>query len=537
MCLRAANRAEQAIAVIHDIKQYLPNEIYIINSFANLALSMMQSTLAIDISTKYQTNDLQTHFITAKAHMQLENWSAAILMWNKLSEKAPTQPEVYKNKSLCYAKTREYEQAISAFASFINYAKQDSLNYLKFADLYILARDIKNARKQLEHAISLKDCSLIRYEIEIRVCRFEHNQELALIAAEKAINLSPYNYIAWGAKQEIGDQNTNTIAHLAQLLNLSLANNYENQQNLFILAKAYEKDAQYQLAFRCFDKANKMQEEVIKDSKLSYDYSDASSHAQFLKQVFFSFKKTEQSTPKNIFIVGMPRSGTTLIDRILSQHPNIKSSGENDALAHFIENKIIQQKNANDKNWEEFFNQNRKDFQRLYNEKTALNSEIIVDKMPHNFRYVGAILSVFDDAKVIQMRRTPEDLALSIFSQPFAPHHNYAANLKHIAHAIFQANKLMDFWSEQFPDNVIDVNYNQLTNSPINIASEVYKFCRLDWKDEYLSFHKTHVNSFTFSELQVRKPINTDKQNFARHYKKELAIFRGFYQELSQSKC
>ena len=247
-------------------------------------------------------------------------------------------------------------------------------------------------------------------------------------------------------------------------------------------------------------------------------------------------KDITQLAPSNIFIVGMPRSGTTLMDRILSQHPCIESSGENEALALFIENKVNAQKNNTAINWQEFFSKNKQEILSSYRAKTALNADIIVDKMPHNYRYVGAILSIFEQVKVIQMRRAPEDLALSIFSQPFAPHHNYAANLKNIAHAIFQANKLMDFWRDSFPGQVIDVNYNQLTNAPQEEAQLIFKFCNLDWNDDYLNFHKEHVNSFTFSELQVRQPINTNKQNFSRHYQQELAIFSQFYHELSEDK-
>jgi hypothetical protein len=358
-----------------------------------------------------------------------------------------------------------------------------------------------------------------------------------LVAADQALKINPQNYIAWGAKQEIGHQYQETIHQLSPLLNDKADNNYENQQNLFILAKAYEKSELYPLAFQSFRKANALQVEIIKNNDLVYDFSQAAVNAQFLKQVTSSIIKKSKSVPSNIFIVGMPRSGTTLMDRLLSQLPNVTSSGENEALAHFVENKINQQQDKNDYNWQRFFQQNAEVFKQSYLDKTALNAEIIVDKMPHNFRYVGAILAIFEQAKVIQMRRTPQDLALSIFSQPFAPHHNYAANLKTIAHAIFHANKLMDFWAKKFPNQVIDVNYNLLTNNPAKIASQTFEFCHLTWQDEYLNFHKTHVNSFTFSELQVRQPINTKKQNFARHYEKELAEFRNYYQELVQSKC
>jgi tetratricopeptide (TPR) repeat protein len=545
MCLNSANKAEAAYELINNIKEMLPNDRQIINSFAHLALKINQPKLSLEIATKYQNNTSvksspQTDIIIAQANMQSENWAAAIAIWLRLSHTLSNQQAVIqKSLSICYAKLRQYDNAVSAFKKFLEHTPVISLNLLKFADLYLLARDVKQARLELNNAIALSDNSLTRYEIEIRICRLENKTELAIAAADNALALNPESYIAWGAKQEIGAQHEHTVASLSHLLESSIENNYQNQQNLFILAKAYEKLAQYPLAFRCFTKANTLQEDIISKSNLSYDHDAANNHHKFLSQVSSTnySKDITQLPPSNIFIVGMPRSGTTLMDRILSQHPSIESSGENEALALFIENKVNAQKNNTAINWQEFFSKNKQDILSSYRVKTALNADIIVDKMPHNYRYVGAILSIFEQVKVIQMRRAPEDLALSIFSQPFAPHHNYAANLKNIAHAIFQANKLMDFWRDSFPGQVIDVNYNQLTNAPQEEAQLIFKFCNLDWNDDYLNFHKEHVNSFTFSELQVRQPINTNKQNFSRHYQQELAIFSQFYHELSQDKC
>ena len=538
MCLRAANQAKQAIKLISNIKPHLPNDVYILNSFAHLALSLKQPALALEIASKQQADNSQTLFIAAQAHMQIENWSLAIAAWQKLCTSGLKQSEVQKNLSICFAKLRQYDKAIMAFKQYLNNAKPDSVNLLKFADLYILARDVTQARVQLDKAILLGDVSLTRYEIEIRVCRFENNNDVALIAADAALKLNPFSYVAWGAKQEIGKQHKQTAENLAHLIDEPATHDYETQQNLFILAKAYEKLERYSLAFRCFSKANELQEDVIRENNISYDYLHETKHINFLQQVYASPLLNHATLPaKNIFIVGMPRSGTTLMDRILSQHPKTKSSGENEALALFVENKINAQKDNKAINWELFFQKNRQSFANSYVTKTALDAEIIIDKMPHNFRYVGAIVSIFEQVKVIQMRRTPEDLALSIFSQPFAPHHNYAANLKNIAHAIFHANKLMDFWRASFPNQVIDVDYNQLTTKPEKEANRIFDFCHLTWNDDYLNFHAKHVNSFTFSELQVRQPINTSKQNFSRHYENELSIFREFYSELSKPKA
>ena len=91
----------------------------------------------------------------------------------------------------------------------------------------------------------------------------------------------------------------------------------------------------------------------------------------------------------------------------------------------------------------------------------------------------------------------------------------------------------MDFWASTFPDQVINVNYEELVQSPDQVSSKLFEFCHLEWSKEYLNFFQQSVTSFTFSELQVREAINTKKINFSSNYKKQLAIFTDTYNALA----
>ncbi|MEW6981793.1 sulfotransferase [Colwelliaceae bacterium 6471] len=536
LCLQAANQKDKAISVINTIKSNLPNDQHILIAFAHLALNLNQPSLVIDILKLYELSDLQSFSLTASAYMALNDWKSAKQLWERLSKKSPSTPIFWEKLSLCAAKLREYALANSTFETFMTLSPKSSINHLKYADLCIISKDLATARTQLNYAISLNDVSLTRYELEASICRLEHNVEQAIVAANKTISLAKESHTAWEIKLELSKEYEECVTNLHHLYTDSISNTYENQHNLFTLAKAYEKLENFDLAFRCFEKANKLQGDQQQMAGLGYIKEQVVKDHMFYKALRASPINDLSAQTKNIFIVGMPRSGTTLMDRIISQHPSVTSCGESEALATAVDHRANKNKHSVDFNWDTFLKGFSSEIFQYYSNEMPTSSDIIVDKMPHNFLYVGAMVAIFKNVKIIQMRRTPEDLALSLFSHPFALHHNYATDLEDTAHSIYHANKLMDFWCKQYPENVMDVNYEDLAKIPLETAKRIYNFCNLTWDDDYLNFHKKNVSSFTFSEVQVRQPINTSKINFSRHYEKQFSPFRKAYNALVQSK-
>lgn len=539
LCLQAANKPSQAITVINNILGHVPNDISLIMPLAQIAFTLKSYALTIKLLTIFPQSSSEAQTLLANTYFKAEHWPQAQQLYFSLLNISPTNSLFWQNAAISSAKNRDYQQAITAFSRFIELTPERSKNHLKFADLYLLAKNTLKARKQLDIAIALCDISLSRYELEAKINRLENNYPQAIASANNAINIDSYNAIAWQIKAELGKEIKACISQLSYLHNDEIENNYQNQQNLYTLAKTYESEHRFSQAFDCFVKANNIQNHQLTEHGLTFNPQTHAKEYAELSKIYVKYaSEANQSTrtaPSNIFIVGMPRSGTTLVDRLLSQDINIQSSGENEALAFAIEHKLKQEQKLAVPNWQDFFNKNANELLQTYQQRTSLRSNIIVDKMPHNFRYVGAIDAIFNNAKIIQMRRNPQDLALSIFSHAFALEHNYATDLSAIAHAIFQANKLMDFWAAEFPENVINVNYEELVTAPNEIGSALFEFCQLTWQKEYLNFFEKSVSSFTFSELQVRQAINTKKINFSAKYQERLSEFNDTYNRLAQA--
>jgi len=227
--------------------------------------------------------------------------------------------------------------------------------------------------------------------------------------------------------------------------------------------------------------------------------------------------------PSPVFIVGMPRSGTTLMEKILAQIEGVSPCGENEALG-FIASQY--QRDVDTGALPPPAQMNAGQWLCLaqrYFELTLERDAYLVDKMPFNFLHVGMILAMFPTARVIQMRRDPRDVCLSIYSKPFPDGHNYACEPEPLAHACSEAQRLMDHWQALDSSRVIDVQFEDLVRDPVAQSQRVTNFCGLPWSPACLEFHRNLSASFTFSEKQVREAISEKPVGQWRAFEKDLA--------------
>ena len=153
--------------------------------------------------------------------------------------------------------------------------------------------------------------------------------------------------------------------------------------------------------------------------------------------------------------------------------------------------------------------------------------------MPHNFRYTAAILAIYPNAKILQLRRNPVDIGRSIYCHNFNYFHPYACDIKQIAQQIYNANRLMDHWAKQYPENVLDIHYETLVEDPESYTQNVFQWLNIEWQPEYLSFYRKVQPSFTFSELQVRQAISNNRIQFSQNYPAFVQQFEQAYAEIS----
>jgi hypothetical protein len=230
-----------------------------------------------------------------------------------------------------------------------------------------------------------------------------------------------------------------------------------------------------------------------------------------------------------VFIIGMPRSGTSLVEQILASHPKVFGAGERYEFGDLVQGiagpdgaefpKVVAGMS------DEQLRAMGTDYVRAMR-SLAPQAERITDKMPSNFFHAGLIHLALPNARIIHTRRDPRDTAMSCFSILFAMGHPHTYDLAELGRYIRAYEELMEHWRRVLPKGVmLEVQYEDLVGNLEAEAKRIVAYCGLEWDDACLSFYKTKRPVRTASVIQVRQPIYNSSVGRWRPYEKELQPF------------
>jgi len=222
------------------------------------------------------------------------------------------------------------------------------------------------------------------------------------------------------------------------------------------------------------------------------------------------------TSSRPIFIVGMPRSGTSLAEQILASHPQVFGAGE---LPYWKTASLrVGTAALQNGSCEAVLRQLADEYLRLLTDLSP-DAARVVDKMPGNFAHLGMIHAALPSARIIHMRRNPIDTCLSIYFQNFHIAHSYANDLADLAHYYHQYLRLMEHWRSVLPQEVIlEVPYEALVDDQETWSRNMVDFVGLPWDAACVDFHQTNRNVSTFSKWQVRQKISRASVERWRNY-------------------
>ena len=315
---------------------------------------------------------------------------------------------------------------------------------------------------------------------------------------------------------------------------------------LFQLAAAWEKQKAYPRAFALAERAN-----TASRAHLRYDAKD---HRQRCARIRYAFSKAIYDHRRDcgyrgedaelpVFVVGMPRSGTTLVEQILAGHSRIFGAGE---LG------VIPQRIAGLNRWERRVGSGRaypdciddlspevvngiaegilKELKELAAEDKPAATQII-DKLPHNFENIGFIKFLFPEAKILSVRRDPRDIAISNYFTDYAAKHGgmgFAYDLTDIGEQLADHNLLMHHWAQLFPGQIMEVRYEALIQDPERETRRMLDYLGQPWEPEVLAFNELDRPVKTASVWQVRQPLYRSSSGRWQRYQEHLApLLRG----------
>lgn len=295
----------------------------------------------------------------------------------------------------------------------------------------------------------------------------------------------------------------------------------------FGLGKVFEDLGDYARAFGLFSQGN-----ALKRASFQYAIEAQAERFAALKRVFDEelFSRhlgSGHDDAAPVFILGMPRSGTSLIEQILASHPQVFGAGEMSVLNRIVETRFDDPTGARFP--ERLSSVTDDDLTRAgrsyVDEVRALagGASLVTDKMPGNFRLIGMIKLLMPNATVIHCRRDPLDTCLSIFKTYFTDDLPFAFDLREIGQYYRLYADLMEHWHQVLPGFVHDVQYEKIVASQAESTRGLLEICGLEWDDACLAFHKTDRAVRTASAAQVRRPIFTDSVRSSQNYGAQLA--------------
>jgi tetratricopeptide (TPR) repeat protein len=471
----------------------------------------------------------------------------------------PNKFDAFFNRGIAFEKIGELKESINSYKQAIRINPNYIIAYINLANLMNKSNLIDEAINNYHIAIKIKpDCAEAYYGLATIF------RELGLLKESEenfnlAIKFNPNFYDALNnfgvLLQELGRLDEAKLKYKSAIkimpsladahYNYSIINEYKKNSSIlkllqmiylddsidshssmlisFALAKAYDDIGEYSKSYKCLSKAN-----LIRKTEINYDIGKDKELVNKIKNIFSDFNVLENTvtkkplTIKPIFIVGMPRSGTSLVEQILASHSKVHGAGEITDLNSIITSLLPDFKSTKNKtSYVKHFNTIR---EKYINALTNINVPelIITDKMPLNFLYIGFIFCAFPEAKIIFVNRDPRAICWSNFKQHFSTGNGFSYDLTDMVEFYKMGAELKELWEKLFHNKIYNLQYENLTENQLDETKKLLKYCELEWENDCLDFHKNNRIVKTASVSQVREKIYTSSCEAWRNYENEL---------------
>lgn len=321
--------------------------------------------------------------------------------------------------------------------------------------------------------------------------------------------------ISQSQKYEIGNEhyeNMNLKVHSLEL-------NENQKTNLFFAIAKAEED------MNLIEKSSKNLIIANANRRKSLNFN-IDEEVNFFNQIKKRFKNPNTTKNYNenigekkmIFILGMPRSGTSLVEQIITSHSNVFGAGELPQLSRIVNSKLLTDKDFSEKKinnlYENSFFTNELRIEYFsYLKRFNTTKNFITDKAPLNFRWIGIIKILFPDSIIIHCSRNPKDNCFSIFKNFFEGGMDFGYDQNELVTYYKIYLDLMNFWNDKYPDSIFEAKYERIIDDTENQTKKIIKFCNLNWEENCLKFYENKNPIKTLSTAQARKPIYKSSKN------------------------
>lgn len=462
--------------------------------------------------------------------VKLGDGESAIGYWQQLVRLQPRSPDAWQALAVQWAKMQQWDRAEAAYKKSISLAPARPNLHAGLGEVLIEMSRHDEAIEHLQKASAATPDDLDLRHILAKTILQTGDMERAFSLFHKILDRNPKHANALNmllSHSKSKDYNDDIKMAEAAFNDATVVPD-DKRVLSFGLGKAWERIGDYDKSFHYYAEGNRISQETA-----NYDIQKTRQEADQTKAVFsqeFLAKSTGACSDGEglLFIVGMPRSGSTLLATILSSHPEVVDTGESDRLGNIIS--VMTGGSGADPILEnvpglspELLNEGAAEYQDILRRFYG-DSANYIDKTLPNLWLVGFIRIMFPKAKILHSARSAPDNCFSIFANGFAGSAlNFSYDMENIGRHYRICMEMMDHWREVIPaDSLYEVSYETLTGNPEEETRKLLEFCGLEWNDACLNFYKSKKAVQTSSLSQVRQPIYRSSVERWKRYEKHL---------------
>jgi tetratricopeptide (TPR) repeat protein len=538
--LRELGRLEEAIASYRRALALNPdygmahnNLAAALNEREEFQAGLLSSESAIALIPEF----FGTYINQADALIGLERFAEAEAPLRRALDLAPDRAQTHRDLGWVFTKLSRYEEAVASLQHAGALDPEDPTVHFALAAALYLVKDLAGSEARFRRALALAPAYAAAWHELGTVLRSSGRFEEALTCFNQALDLDPkrpeiYRSLA-ATGQRVFDEAQ--LQRLQAVLNGQERSVSDRISAGFALGMLLDNAGRYDEAFPCFAAANTLYRQQRGETGERFGIDALRRQVDDLIQLatpeFFTVTQSWGSASQlPVFVVGMPRSGTSLVEQIAASHSRVVGAGELNALGEIWDSLSAHNRGLPLKKWDAAYAGQLAHRHLAFLQGLGNGALRVIDKMPDNIFFLWIIAALFPAARIIWCRRDLHDTCLSCYFHHFTEGHIYAYDLADCAARAVEVERLAHHWLRALPLKVHVIDYEKLVAGLEAESRRLIEFMGLGWEPACLDFYRTERPVLTASAWQIRQPLYAHSVGRWRHYERHLGVLLEAFQ-------
>ncbi|MEZ5921212.1 MAG: sulfotransferase [Parvularculaceae bacterium] len=467
----------------------------------------------LDHAEKIRPDDPDGLTVRLEIARRRRDFSAMETLARRLTEVAPERPVGWRDLATAFFERGLYDDALIAFDKLNTLIAPGAEEYTQYAAIAMQALDFEKAEKALDRAEAVAPEHPRPLAARAQLLIYQGDAEKAEDYALRAIKadpalLGPYQHLSFIRKGRLDEDQERFVRNYARAEDIALGSRAGAS---FLAAQSMEARGEIDAAFSEFDYANRLASERAEHDLIAFDYEGQSAWTDVIISVFQGAEEIDYEAPDGpspIFIVGLPRSGSTLLESVIGAHSKVETGGEMPMIPNLFNRWLKENHEAGRASLSA---DQRKHLAETYFrgiKGDAAKAVYVTDKNLLNTEAAGFIAQVFPNSPIINVRRNPVECCFSIWRQDMLKFWAFATDLENIARRYGLYAKLVSHFERVLLGRFITVQYEDFVGNFENGAKKLIASAGLDWEPQCAAFQKERAVAPTLSALQVREEVS-----------------------------